>query len=102
MEEIKLEEAKKDFKNETEEYLAKIGMTQEAFNKAGVLPRWVNYSAVGKFKSVRRAIRRGNADLISGVVYPRRPFNNRKVTNGRKFNELKKEVHGDYYKRAAY
>jgi hypothetical protein len=35
------------------------------------------YNGVGKFKSIRRAIRRGNVS-ITGEIYPRRPFNNRK------------------------
>lgn len=53
-----------------------------------------NFSAVSKFKSVRRAIRRGQVDLFSGIVYPKRPFNNRKPTEGRKFNESRKEIYG--------
>ena len=36
-----------------------------------------NYSGVGKFKSIRRAIKRGHVS-IWGDVYPRRPFNNKK------------------------
>jgi hypothetical protein len=35
------------------------------------------YSAVGKFKSIRRAIRRGHVAYY-GIEYPKRPFNNRK------------------------
>lgn len=35
------------------------------------------YEAVSKFKSVRRAIRRGHVSL-DGVIYPKRPFNNSK------------------------
>ena len=35
------------------------------------------FNGVSKFKSVRRAIRRGNLS-ITGMVYPKRPFNNRK------------------------
>lgn len=53
-----------------------------------------NYNGVSKFKSVRRAIRRGKVDLFTGVVYPRRPFNNRKPTKGRRFNESRKEIYG--------
>ena len=35
------------------------------------------YEAVSKFKSVRRAIRRGHVSL-DGFIYPKRPFNNAK------------------------
>lgn len=63
------------------------------FNK-GIL-HIINYNGVSKFKSVRRAIRRGKVDLFTGVVYPRRPFNNRKPSKGRRFNELRKEVYGE-------
>ena len=37
----------------------------------------MTYQAVGRFRSIRRAIRRGHVSL-SGVIYPRRPFNNKK------------------------
>lgn len=35
----------------------------------------VNYSGVGKFKSIRRAIRRGHVSVF-GEIYPHRPFKN--------------------------
>lgn len=63
-------------------------------NKNNLLPKWTNYSAVSKFKSVRRAIRRGHVDIMSGVIYPNRPFNNRKPTIGRSHNQLKKKIYG--------
>ncbi len=53
-----------------------------------------SFNGVSKFRSIRRAIRRGKVDLFTGVVYPRRPFNNRKPTPGRKFNESRKEIYG--------
>lgn len=62
------------------------------FDKS-VLPKWNNYSAVSKFKSVRRAIRRGHVNLYFGIAYPNRPFNNRKPTLGRSSNELKKKLY---------
>lgn len=68
--------------------------TLSEFERNNTLPTWINYSAVSKYKSIRRAIRRGNLDLLSGVSYPRRPFNNRKPTRGRKFNELRKTIYG--------
>lgn len=37
----------------------------------------IRYDGVQKFKSVRRAIRRGHISPL-GVIYPKRPFNNRK------------------------
>lgn len=58
-----------------------------------ILPRWYNYSAVSKFKSVRRAIRRGHIDQSCGIIYPNRPFNNRKTTIGRSHNQLKKRIY---------
>lgn len=36
-----------------------------------------DYSGVKKFKSIRRAIRRGHVSIY-GDVYPKRPFNNKK------------------------
>ena len=45
------------------------------------------YEAVSRFKSVRRAIRKGYVSL-DGFIYPKRPFNNAKhgknSLNGRK------------------
>lgn len=64
------------------------------FKEVGQLPNWSNYNASSKFKSVRRAIRRGHVDLLTGWIYPVRPFSNRKVSIGRKLNELKKTVYG--------
>lgn len=36
-----------------------------------------DYSGVRRFKSIRRAIRRGHVSIF-GDVYPKRPFNNKK------------------------
>lgn len=82
---------------EIKEELAK--KKQEYFNKitsdfSHDILHITNYSGVNKFKSVRRAIRRGKVDLFTGIVYPRRPFNNRKPTNGRRFNESRKDIYG--------
>lgn len=66
------------------------------FVQESLLPRWPNYSAVSKFKSVRRAIRRGHVDLVFGIIYPNKPFNNRKSTKGRSNNELKKKIYGQF------
>ena len=70
-----------------------------SFTKANELPRYLSYKVVSRFKSIRRAIKRGKVDLYTGLPFPRRPFNNRKPTLGRKFNELKKLFYGKYAKR---
>ena len=57
-----------------------------------------DFACVGKFKSVRRAIKRGNCSLY-GQIYPKRPFNNRGNTSTRKgvhsreLNEIKKKIY---------
>ena len=57
------------------------------------------YEAVSRFKSVRRAIRRGHNSL-DGIIFPKRPFNNRTSTSQRKghhsrvINERKKMIYG--------
>lgn len=65
------------------------------FNE-GIIPKYTNYYAVSKFRSIRRAIKRGNVDLVTGVIYPKRPFNNRKPTLGRLRNETKKRIYGQF------
>lgn len=49
------------------------------------------YDAVKRFKSVRRAIRRGHVSL-DGVIYPKRPFNNTKHKKG-SLNDEKKRIY---------
>lgn len=49
------------------------------------------YEAVSKFKSVRRAIRRGHVSL-DGFIYPKRPFNNAKHGKN-SLNERKKMIY---------
>lgn len=49
------------------------------------------YEAVKRFKSVRRAIRRGHISL-DGVIYPKRPFNNAKHEKG-SLNDEKKRIY---------
>lgn len=67
-----------------------------------------DYRAVGKFKSVRRAIRRGLVSP-SGTICPKRPFNNRANTSRRKghhsrvMNEVKKSIYEQLkHRRAEY
>lgn len=57
----------------------------------------ITYEGVGRFKSVRRAIRRG---LVTpqGIIMPNRPFNNKKNSckrgkHSRPMNEEKKRVY---------
>lgn len=49
------------------------------------------YDAIKRFKSVRRAIRRGYVSL-DGVIYPKRPFNNAKHKKG-SLNDEKKRIY---------
>lgn len=40
-----------------------------------------NFSCISRFKSIRRAIRRGHVSL-TGTLYPKRPFKNIKAKKG--------------------
>lgn len=68
----------------------------------------ITYVAVGKFKSVRRAIRRGSVSP-EGFIVPTRPFHNKKNSckrgkHSRPLNEEKKRIFAsvkDYRKRHA-
>lgn len=68
------------------------------FYERGIL-HFRTLDAVRRFKSVRRAIKRGHISL-DGIIYPKRPFNNRANTSGRKGhhsrvgNERKKIIYG--------
>lgn len=53
----------------------------------------VRFEGVTKFKSIKRAWRRGHIS-VHGILFPRRPFNNRDLKKGtRPFNKLKKTVY---------
>jgi hypothetical protein len=54
--------------------------------------KFVTYAAFSKFKSVNRAIRRGLVSPL-GIIYPKRPYNNRKETKGRMLNRNKKSIY---------
>lgn len=67
-----------------------------------------DYRAVGKFKSIRRAIRKGLVSP-SGTICPKRPFNNRANTSrgkghhSRVMNEVKKSIYEQLkHRRAEY
>lgn len=88
MEEKKLNEGKfgkpinlEDFKKYLEE--ARIDPYKQ-FEK-GILSL-VNYQGVKRFKSIRRAIRRGHVSIY-GEIYPKRPFKNTKN------NKLKRSIY---------
>ena len=53
------------------------------------------FAAVSKFKSVRRAIKRGHVSMW-GDIYPRRPYNNRKLNPQRK---KLREIYGQITRR---
>lgn len=75
-----------------EEKIERPVMTEDEFKeyiKAGSLRI---FDAVRRFRSVKRAMRRGHVSPI-GEPYPNRPFNNRKPTPGRSFNEKKKLIY---------
>lgn len=59
----------------------------------------MNFSAVSKFRSINRAIKRGHVSPW-GDIYPKRPFNNRTArNNSRPLNELKKQLYGQLRKK---
>lgn len=60
------------------------------FHEKGIL-HLRTYEAVGKFKSIRRAVRRGHVSL-DGFIYPKRPFNNAKHGKN-SLNDRKKMIY---------
>ena len=91
MEEQKLVErplmSEGEFKDYMEKNRVDIGGD---FYERGIL-HLRTYEAVSRFKSVRRAIRRGHISL-DGVIYPKRPFNNAKHKKG-SLNDEKKRIY---------
>lgn len=88
-------------------------MSQEEFEKyisyGIMILHLITYEGVHRFKSIRRAIRRGHV-TTEGIIIPKRPFNNRANTSKRKgvhsrsTNELKKKIYGQlkqYQRRAS-
>lgn len=55
-----------------------------------------NYEAVNRFKSVRRAIKRGHVS-ITGQLYPKRPFGNTKSAT----NIIKRKIYEQLKSRKA-
>lgn len=60
------------------------------FYERGIL-HLITFEAVKRFKSVRRAIRRGHVSL-DGFIYPKRPFNNAKHGKN-SLNDRKKKIY---------
>lgn len=58
----------------------------------------VDYSGVKKFKSIRRAIKRGNVSIF-GDIYPDKPFNNRKRNKQGDITYQKRKIYDQYIKR---
>lgn len=69
------------------------------FIEKRTIPLYTNYNAVEKYKSIRRAIKRGKVDLYTGIASPPRPFNNRKYTLGKDINRLKQSIYEQYKQR---
>ena len=101
MEEEKLVERPLMSEEEFKEYID--SNKEEAFRKGFLTLK--DYFCVHKFKSVRRAIKRGHISLL-GDIYPRKPYNNRKNTSkrpgvhSRTLNELKRRIYGAINKKS--
>ena len=87
-------------------------MSQEEFedyiSRGIIVLHLITYDGVHRFKSISRAMRRGNV-TTEGIIMPSRPFNNkantskRKGVHSRNTNELKKKIYGQFkqYQRRA-
>lgn len=82
-----------------EESLVKSKKTNDISYGPEELKDLIIFDAVSKYKSVVRAIRRGDVTKY-GTIAPKRPFNNRGNTsrragvNSRTMNECKKNIYG--------
>ena len=63
------------------------------YNEPKMMLHLAIYSAVGKYKSIRRAIRKGQVTHW-GEEVPKRPFNNRKRTDGKELQITKERIYG--------
>lgn len=54
----------------------------------------MNFMGVNKYKSIRRAIKRGHVSMF-GDLYPKRPFNNR----GTKDSLIRRQIYGEIRQR---
>lgn len=84
--EVKEEEKKELRAPDVKDFEAMIEMAKNNYNKVledfenGIL-HLRNFDAVRKFKSVRRAIKKGRCSVF-GDIYPKRPFKNCKTVRG--------------------
>ena len=76
-----------------EESLVKSKKTNDISYGPEELKDLIIFDAVSKYKSVARAIRRGDVTKY-GTITPKRPFNNRANTFSRTMNEYKKNIYG--------
>ena len=75
-----------EFKDDIEKYKEREQEKLDEFMKNGTLCL-TDFSGVKKFKSIRRAIRRGHVSIY-GQIYPKRPFKNTKN------NRYKRVIYG--------
>lgn len=91
MEEQKLVErplmTEEEFKNYIEEN--RVDIVGDFYEKNILHLR--NFEAVKRFRSIRRAIKRGQVSL-DGIIYPKRPFNNAKRSKN-SLNGIKKKIY---------
>lgn len=73
-------------------------MSQEEFEKYIGVGQLRFFDAVKRYRSVKRAMRRGHVSPL-GEIYPDRPYNNRKATPGRGLNQKKREIYGQLKQR---
>lgn len=74
--------------------MGKKKIKEPQYNEPKMMLQLAIYSAVGKYKSIRRAIRKGHVTSW-GEEVPKRPFNNRKRTPGRKLQITKEQIYGE-------
>lgn len=90
MEELKLKERNLMGEEEFADFIKNNKIDRIKDFEKGIL-HLNTYEAVNKFKSVRRAIKRGHVAL-DGTIYPKRPFNNAKHSK-KSLNNIKKSIY---------
>lgn len=92
MEEQKVTERPLMSEEEFRKYMedTKVDIVGDFYDK-GIL-HLRTFEAVKRYKSIRRAIRRGHVSL-DGYIYPKRPFNNARHSRN-SLNDRKKVIYG--------
>lgn len=73
--------SEEEFKNKAQELAMQRHLARIAdFKEHGTLSLRT-FEGISKYRSIRRAIKRGNVSLY-GDIYPKRPFSNRKRNKG--------------------